>query len=256
MRAIALSACLLLPTLLATPAHAETLSRTLSGKRLDLRLSCVKSVDIQPSDSLQGKIQVEASADRQDELTPLSFTEGETAGIERKGNCSGLFERPTLTISIKVPSATPIALDAGGSGSYRIGPVGAALKIGLSGSGDLEAANSTDLDLRLSGSGSLRLQRLDGPGRIEVYGSGAATLDAVAMPSLSVTVHGSGDIKVGPGDIGTLDASLTGSGMLRVAGTVKDATLSTTGSGMIDIAKATGAVHQHKTGSGRITVGS
>ena len=256
MRAIALSACLLLPALLATPAHAETLSRTLSGKRLDLQLNCVKSVDIQPSDSLQSKIQVEASADRSDELAPLSFTEGETAGIERKGNCNGLFERPTLTIAIKVPPATPIALESGGSGSYRIGPVGAALKIGVYGSGDVEAANGTDLDLRVSGSGSLRLQRLDGPGKIEINGSGSVTLDGVAMPSLALTVHGSGDVTVGAGEIGTLDASLTGSGRFRVAGTVKDATLSTTGSGAIDIAKATGAVHQHKTGSGSITVGS
>ena len=83
MRAIALSVCLLLPALLAAPAHAETLNRTLSGSRLDLRLSCVKSVDIQPADALKGKVEVEASAATHDELDPLSFSDGDAATIER-----------------------------------------------------------------------------------------------------------------------------------------------------------------------------
>ena len=233
MRLFILSAAL--ATGFVASAQAETLTRSLDGTQLELHLACVKSVEIQPAANLQGKVEIEASAASHDELAPLEFTGGSIAKIQRTGNCGAIFSNPTLTLSIKVPPATPLDLHDAGAGSYKIGPVGAALKLELAGSGTVEAARSTDLDLRIAGSGDLTLQRLDGPGKIDI--------------------RGSGDAKILAGDIGTLTASIAGSGDAQIAGTVKDANLSTTGSGNIEIAKATGVVQQKKNGSGTITVG-
>jgi hypothetical protein len=251
---------LLLSTLLAsglaTAAQADTLNRSLDGTRLELHLSCVKSVDIQPSATLQGKVEIVAEAAEHDEIAPLDFSGGGgTARIERTGNCFSIVREPTLTLAIKVPPATPIDLHDAGAGHYTIGPVGAALKLELAGSGNIEAANATDLDLHIAGSGDLALEHLDGPAKIDIRGSGNASIAAGTLPSLAAEIRGSGDVRLGSGEIGTVTADIAGSGTIDIDGTVKDATLSTTGSGDIEIAKATGTVQQHKTGSGEIRIG-
>jgi Putative auto-transporter adhesin, head GIN domain len=252
---------LLLPALLlaaglATQARAETINRSLDGSKLELRLACVKSVEIQPAPALSGKVEIIAEAASQDELAPLDFSAaGGMAKIERTGHCISIFTRPTLTIAIKVPAATPIDLRDAGSGKITLGPVGGPLKIDLAGSGVVEAANATDLDLRIAGSGDLKLARLDGPARIDIRGSGDAGIDAGALPSLDIDIRGSGSFKLRAGDIGTVKTSIAGSGDVTTDGTVKDATLSTTGSGDIKIAKATGEVHSSKAGSGDIRIG-
>lgn len=252
---------LLLPSLLlaaglATQAQAETVNRSLDGSKLELRLSCVKSVEIQPSPALSGKVEIVAEAASHDELTPLDFTAaGGTAKIERTGNCISMFSEPTLAIAVKVPVATPIDLHDAGSGKFTLGPVGSTLKIDIAGSGVVDAANATDLDLRIAGSGDLNLARLDGPAKIDIRGSGDARIEAGTLPSLAIELRGSGAFKLGSGEVGTVKADITGAGAVTIDGTVKDATLSTTGSGDIEIAKATGEVHSHKAGSGDIHIG-
>jgi hypothetical protein len=252
---------LLLPSLflaagLASQAQAETINRSLDGSKLALHLSCVKTVEIQPSPALHGKVDIVAEAASQDELTPLDFTAaGGTARIERTGRCVSMIAEPTLTIAIKVPAATPIELHDAGGGKFTIGPVGGALTIELAGSGDVEAANATDLDLRITGSGNLTLATLDGPAKIEIHGSGDARIEDGSLPSLDVQLRGSGSFKLEHGAVGTVRAGITGSGDIGIGGSVKDATLSTTGSGDIDIAKATGEVHSSKAGSGEIRIG-
>jgi hypothetical protein len=272
MRFIILSALALTGLAAAHAAAAETITKTLDGSRLDLRLNCFKHVAIDPEPGLQGKVEIVATADRHEELEPLSFSGGATAAVERTGQCpnAGGFHLDitgssghlninsseyTLTLAIKVPPATPIEIKNAGSGDYRIGPVNSALRLELRGSGNVEAADATDLDLRISGSGDVALHRLAGPGKIEIHGSGNVAIDDGTIPSLDVTVHGSGEVKVAGGSITTLDASTTGSGDIKIRGTVKDATLSTVGSGDIDLAKATGDVRRHQTGSGDIRVG-
>jgi hypothetical protein len=242
----------------ASNAEAETVTKTLDGTKLELRLNCLKSATIDPEAGLHGKIEVEARADRSEELDALSFSGGSTVRVERTGNCPTMSHNgePTLTLAIKVPAATPLDLRAGGSGRFRIGPVGAALAVDLSGSGEIEAERATDLDLEISGSGELKLRRLDGPGKVRISGSGTVTVDTGVMASFAAEVRGSGSVKVGSGEIGTLAASTTGSGDIRVGGTVKDAALATTGSGNIDIARVTGNVSRQKTGSGTIHTGS
>ena len=255
MRTILLlaSSLILLP---AVAANAETVTRSLEGQQLELHLSCVRSVDIQPAAELHGKVDIAATADSHDELAPLDLTSsGSAARIERKGNCPQALSLPTLTLAIKVPPGTPIDLHEAGAGRYTIGPVGAALKVDVAGAGNVQAENATALDLTEAGSGTLALRKLDGPGTIDIRGSGYADIVEGKLPSLAITVRGSGAVKLGAGEIGTLIAEITGSCTVRIDGTVQDATLTTTGSGTITVAKATGKVVRHKSGSGEISVG-
>jgi hypothetical protein len=260
MHRLILSSVLLTGFAASMPAGAETLSKTLDGTQLELHLSCVKSVTIDPQPDLQGKVEITASAESHDELDPIDFTGGTTARIQRQGQCGDSFlglsrHQPSLTLAIKIPPAMPIDLHDAGSGNYTIGPVGGPLKIELAGSGDIKATDGTALDLRINGSGSLNLDRLDGPGKIDIRGSGDVTIEGGVMPTLAIDLRGSGDIKISGGEIGTLAASIAGSGDIHIDGTVKDASLSSAGSGDIEIAKATGSVQSSKAGSGSIHIG-
>jgi hypothetical protein len=211
---------LILPSILialaAGSAHAETVTRSLDGTQLALSVNCLKAASIEPDPSLQGRIEIEAEAANHEELDPLEFTGGTTARIERKGECRGHWfddqHGPTLTLRIKVPAATPIDLDDVGAGDYKIGAVGAPLKLDISGSGDIDAALATDLDLRIGGSGNLDLHRLDGHARIGIHGSGDVAIDTGTLRGLDLDLHGSGDVKIAEGNVGPLAATLTGSG--------------------------------------------
>lgn len=236
-------------------ATAETLDRSLDGTQVQLRLSCVKAVEITPSADLHGKVEVGAEAESADELKPLALTGGATAKIERQGDCRTHDHEPTLTLSIKVPREMTIDLKDSGSGDYQIGAVGGPLKIVLAGSGDVRAERASTLDLEVAGSGTLDLDRLDGAGKIDLRGSGDVKIGEGTMPSLEIALRGSGDVNIGNAQIDKLVARIAGSGDIDIGGTVADAKLSTAGSGDISIAKATGKIEQSKVGSGSINVG-
>jgi Putative auto-transporter adhesin, head GIN domain len=240
---------------LPAAATAETLNRSLDGTQLQLRLSCVKSVEIAPSADLQGKVEINAEAESADELKPLALDGGAVAKIERRGDCHSHEDEPTLTLSIKVPSAMPIDLRDSGSGDYQIGAVGGPLKIVLAGSGDVRAERASNLDLEVAGSGNLDLDRLEGPGKIDVRGSGDVKIGEGTMPSLEISLRGSGSVNIGDAQIDKLVANIAGSGDIDIGGKVADAKLSTVGSGDISIAKATGKIEKSRAGSGSINVG-
>ncbi|MGB8842630.1 MAG: DUF2807 domain-containing protein [Aliidongia sp.] len=343
MNLIAFSAALTVAVVSTASARAEMLTRSLDGTTLDLRMSCFRSVTIDPQPDLKGKVEISAHAEAKDELDRLTLAGGEAARIERTGNCEFHLTPPTLTLAIKVPPATAINLHDSSGGDYRVtsrdepiglyksGATGSRLTVELDGSGDVEAANSTGVNLRINGSGdfslkqldgpakidvrgsgdvrieagtapevavdlhgsgdiklglaadklqidtsgsgdveadrvksldlrglgsgNLTLERLDGPGRIEIRGSGDVSIGGGDMPNLAIALHGSGNAEIGAGEIGTLIASTAGSGDIRIDGTVKDAALTSEGSGDISLASATGAVQSHKNGSGSITIG-
>jgi hypothetical protein len=255
----------------AGAAKAETVDKTLNGTALDLSLDCFEHATIDPLPGLQGEVLVEATAEYQDELDPLTFSNGPVVHIGRTGKCTPHVskttvdsplghltvktERYTLTLAIRVPPGMPIDIYNKGSGDYRIGLLGAPLKMDLLGSGDVEAADATDLDLRISGSSDVKLHKLNGPGRIEVQGSGDVDIDNGTMPKLTIAIRGSGDVRIAAGTIDNLDAGTTSSGDIKIKGAAKNLTLSTSGSGDIEIAKATGEVHRRQSGSGEIRIG-
>jgi hypothetical protein len=262
MMRIAVPAGLLLALAAIHPAPAETLTQTIAGNRLEVRMGCHAHVEIQPKADLAGRIEVTATGEDQAELDRLHLTGGDTAVIER-GHCVShlglgdiIHDRPApLRLTIQVPAGIPIEINESGAGGYEIGPVAGPLKMTLSGASEVHAAHVTALDLDLSGAANLSIDRADGPGTIDFSGAGKVVIADGTMPKLRLGLGGVGKVQIDRGDIGTLDISLSGVGNAEIHAPVRDAKLSVSGFGHIDIDKVTGTVHRDVSGLGNINIG-
>jgi hypothetical protein len=249
MRPVFLSTSAMIAIAFTGTAQAASLSRTLDGNRLELHTNCVASVDIQPQADLQGKIQIEATADTQEELNHLSFTSGDAARVERAEQCHNVAilgisfgtKDISLRLSIHVPQAMPLDVQNDGSGKYVIGPVGGPLKAAFHGSGDLKGAKFSRLDLETYGSSDAQFDQVDGAGTIEIHASGDVKIGTATMPSLKINLRGSGGVHIGAGEIGTLAVSTIGSGDVMIGARVVNGagTIEIDGSGDVKIGTAT-----------------
>jgi hypothetical protein len=88
--------------------------------------------------------------------------------------------------------------------------------IGLSGSTRLvmEGLNQPELDLRISGSGSVQAKGSVDRLSLKVSGSGDGRFADLAIKSLDLKISGSGDVEAGPTE--EADVSISGSGTLRL----------------------------------------
>ncbi len=235
-------------------AVAASASKVLDGKALDIRTGCVSSVEIEPRSDLAGKITIEASADHADEIDALTFGSGDTARIERRGNCID-HQKITLVLKLGVPAGTPLDIVNSGSGDYRVGDVGGPLKVLISGSGAFKGGNFTTADLTISGSSDASLAQIEGPARFTISGTGNIKIGTAQAPEMKIKITGTGKIELASGVIGTLAASVTGPGGVTLHATADTAALAMTGPGSIAVDKVTGPVQQHSIGPGSIRIG-
>lgn len=122
-----------------------------------------------------------------------------------------------------------------GSGDVRLSNTitAKALKIHVSGSGDIGGSISTDeLDASVSGSGDVKLSGRATSSRVSVTGSGDYSASGLITSNTTVHVSGSGDASVHVND--KLEASVTGSGDVHYTGSAKNISKSKSGSGDIE----------------------
>ena len=113
--------------------------------------------------------------------------------------------------------------------------------IRLSGSSKLvmENVSQPDLDLRISGSGTVRAQGSVDQATIKVSGSGEARLGDLAMKQLTVDISGSGKVEAAPKD--SADVRISGSGDVKLLSRPANLTSKVSGSGRISqVPKARG----------------
>ena len=112
-----------------------------------------------------------------------------------------------LTLDCHWPSARDIEIVLPGK-AFR--------HIGLSGSTRLvmEGLDQPELDLRISGSGTVQAKGIVDRVSLKVSGSGDGRLAGLAMKSLTLKISGSGDVEAGPTE--EADVSISGSGTLRL----------------------------------------
>jgi hypothetical protein len=255
--ALAAGLILLAASQLVSFASADTQSKTLVGQRLFLTLACPAQVDIQSDADLAGKIEVDATADGQEALDALRYTEGETVRIEHRTGCGALDVLDHgLQLTIRVPKGTPIEIAGNSAVRYQIGDTRGPLKMSTSGAADLHVERITALDLDSAGAADITVDRLDGPGVVSLKGGGDFTLSDGAMPSLRLDTRGAGDVRVEDGQIGTLDVSIAGAGNAEIHAPVQDANLEIVGLGNIQVEKVTGKVNRKVLGIGNIEIGS
>jgi hypothetical protein len=244
-------------------AYADT--RTVPGHSLTLVAAHMdEAVSINPDPSLVNSIRVIA-----DEPC-LSVTQADSVVVSADG-CSG----DVGTVSISVPTGTPITIASNGDGDIHIGETLGMLTANLTANGDMTVARvagrlvindhansnvtieeaSGETELTATSSGDIRIRRLNGTLRSSQHGSGDLTIGEIESPMAELTVTGSGDAALGHGNIRALRARLSGSGDLNVAATVGTADLDASGGGDIRVANATGEVHRNSSGDSTISVG-
>jgi putative autotransporter adhesin-like protein len=105
--------------------------------------------------------------------------------------------------------------------------------IRVSGSGKLvmENVSQPDLDLRISGSGTVRAQGSVDQATIKVSGSGEARLGDLAMKRLGVDISGSGMVEAAPKD--SADIKISGSGDVKLLSRPANLSSKVAGSGRI-----------------------
>ena len=264
-------------------------SWTVDGGALSIVTPCAKTVSIEPSPDLTGKVEVSATG-RRSEIDRLDVAGGATAAIgARDGKCKegggphlsftlfrlGVDTGPSLAITVKVPAGTAIDIKEGKSTDYDIGAVGGVLTLDLSGNGNVSAAEVKDPVLHLSGSGDAQLDKVSGTldgrltgsgdlsiGRADVSvadvassGSGDISVDDGDFTAVTARLTGSGDLSLGEGKIGSLTVGASGSGGAQVDAVVGDADLSASGSGDIEVHEVTGQMKQAHHGSASIKIG-
>ena len=270
-------------------AKSTEKSWTVDGTALAVASPCAKTVTIEPSPDLVGKVEVSATAKHQGEIDQLDIAGGATASIRvHEHQCKGggphisfhLFRLgidtgPSLELTVKVPAGMAIDIKEGKSTDYQIGSVGGPLTLDLSGSGDVSAEDAKNPVVHLSGSGDAQLDkvsgtlegRLSGSGDLSVgradlasadlatSGSGDISVDGGDFTALTVRLSGSGDLSLGEGKIGSLTIVSSGSSNAHVEAGVADADLSAGGSSDIDVHEVTGQLKQARHGSATIKIG-
>ena len=133
--------------------------------------------------------------------------------IRQRGGHDGWGRRGDVTAYITVPALKVARVS--GSGLLKVtGLNGGQTELSISGSGNVEADGKLErLDIEISGSGSAKMESLVvGDAEVSISGSGSAIVDV--RESLDVRVSGSGSVRY-LGQPKDIDTSISGSGSVR-----------------------------------------
>jgi len=213
-------------------AFADTQDRHLTGfKAIDVQ----GSFDVYITQGSTESVRVEATSDVIDRIK-TEVQNGELK-IYNKGNSSdwnfNLFgHHKKIAIYVTAKDLNSIIASGSGDVYFKAGITTAALKIRVSGSGDVSGkVQVKDLQTSVSGSGDVRLIGSATSSDVRVSGSGDFRGSDLATLSTAIHVSGSGDASVNAST--KIDASVTGSGDIRYSGGAKSVSKSKSGSGDI-----------------------
>lgn len=221
---------------------------------------------------------------------PLSITRvGDTVTVDgglgwRSPNCHGTAGKPSAgalgvgevryedmpQILVRTPRNVSIGSDGAvfgaiaagesvdlantGCGDWNLADQAGALRLRVTGSGDVHSASVGSADVQVAGSGDVTLRAVRNGMSASVGGSGNVTADSVSGP-LHAHVGGSGDVTVRSGVVTDMVAFVGGSGDVVFKGVAGSLKASVAGSGDVTVARVTGAVTKSVAGSGDVTVG-
>ncbi|MDQ2860943.1 MAG: DUF2807 domain-containing protein [Pseudomonadota bacterium] len=154
-----------------------------------------------------------------------------------------------------VGRAASVELNNSGCGDWTVADVAQALRVGVSGSGDIRTGAAGTADLRVSGSGDIFVRRVESGLNAATSGSGDIQTGLVNGP-LRVRVAGSGNVRARGGQVTDMNVSVAGSGDVTFNGVARTLSASVAGSGDVTVSRVTGAVSKQVAGSGDIRVGT
>lgn len=129
-------------------------------------------------------------------------------------------------------------------------------RLSIEGSGGIQAdAKVERLTVRVAGSGDVIATGSAGALDVDLRGSGDVKLGALATKSAHVEINGSGNVEIAPQDASRVDIVGDGSGDFEAAGTTDHLTVSVEGSGDMKLGRlAAGIVNVGIHGSGNVEV--
>ncbi len=182
---------------------------------------------------ITGKAASVVATGPQDKLDRLIVgVDGTTLKIDHKsGNNWSMSwgDKDAVRITVTMPALRGV--HASGSGDIAADSgTGPAFDASLSGSGNLKLArvNSPDVTLLTSGSGDIEAAGQCTNAKISISGSGEMKLASLACTNIDVTISGSGDVAARA--TGTANVRISGSGNVNVTGGAR-CTSRTSGSG-------------------------
>jgi hypothetical protein len=249
--------------LVAGTALADT--RTLDGSALSLTLTGDSDTTIETDPGLSHSVRVVA-----DSVDCLDAPDNGGQLRLSTASCADLGQ-----LTVMVPPNFPVALTMAGSGNVRVGELQGPLSATISSDGDLNVRHATGLqlairgsgdstiqsvdgaaDIKIDGSGTVKLLRLNGPLQYEQHGSGDLVVGHIEAPAASFDSAGSGDTVVAGGHVAALRVRTNGSGDFAMDGSVDSADLEASGGGDIKLPHVSGPVHRAASGGSSIVVGA
>jgi hypothetical protein len=243
---------MLIPIILAaTPTPPPFTSEwELMSESLAVSTTCAREVTITEGPGASIRIRAHAAVEK--ELERLEAQAGETAtlGIGNRRCYSRPFHwNPTLRIEIEVPEGISLSIEEGGATRHRVSGSLGHLVIASRGSGDVEIAEAGSAVLRLSASGSVRIDRVHGAANAELGGSGDVTIRSLGGPARIVSTA-SGAVSIGCDPAGRSGACIPG------PETIGDLEILGRASGTVVVGRAQGRVRVETSGSGDVLIGT
>ena len=247
--------------LLAGTAHAAQRTLSAAGAKLVIDSPCARTVAVQPDPSLSGHFELVASADHKQELDALNFDNGDAARLSGPDRCwgaeglFGLANSRTLTLVIRVPAGTNLAIDESSPTTYTLGDIGGVLTLDLSAPVQLNAASATDVKADLSGPGEVKIGQVRGKLEADMSGPAHIIVAHGDVSNADLQISGTGGFRLDSGAIGRLHVDSSGVASVHIGGTVGDADVQLSGVGSVHIAKLTGKLDKDVSGVGDVSVG-
>ncbi|MDG5495792.1 DUF2807 domain-containing protein [Niveispirillum sp. BGYR6] len=140
------------------------------------------------------------------------------------------------------------------NGSISIDRVDGPLKAAIQGSGSLAIGRAETLALEVNGHGEVSVDRVNDATKISVPGYADVNINRVNGP-VKVDFSGAGTLGIEDGRAEPLDVNLSGAGEVRFNGTAVNPRINATGAGSVHIARKEGNTQFSSSGSGSIHVG-
>jgi len=240
---ILLTAALLSGTTFTYAAKTATVknSDAAASEVQDRHLSGFNAIDIEGSVDVyivQGQtesVKVEAPSDFMDHI--ITEVSGNTLRIRDKNSSGwhwgGWSTHKKVAVYVSVRDIHEIGATGSGDVYFKEGLHTNSLRIGLSGSGDVQGLIETkNLDCSISGSGDLKLAGHADQSSISLSGSGDFSARSLITQNTAVRVSGSGDANINVSN--NLNAAVSGSGDVSYTGGAQHVIKSKSGSGDIN----------------------
>lgn len=148
----------------------------------------------------------------------------------------------------------PADISIAESGSISIDRVDGPLKASIQGAGNISVGRAETLSLDVNGHGEVSVDRVNDATKINIPGYADVNINRVNGP-VKVDFSGAGNLGIEDGRAEPLDVNISGSGEVRFNGTAVNPRINASGSGSVHIARKEGTSQFSSNGSGGIHVG-